>query len=480
MPAAVSTYVAASVALMGAGVITAGQIVPPLTEDQSRVVEAAVSLAAAVEAAQPCSGYLTEGCDIWATPSYASVALNQNGSAANIPANLLNAVISVPRAFIDAINDLSYSLEVTGNWWVYTPTNVLGFDPADPPKATALANLAIPFKPLSNAVGDHFAWWARANLPMNAGCTGTVGPACADPAAILSQMFKAPSWVLNAGYQFPELNNPVSDAEGAVGEEIPGSVGQPVPWSGASIKLNPADPVNAVINYLLADPAQNTPKPITLAEISATFDRLGKALNLAFNPYVPMSFLLKGWPYTFLTPLAKPLVPILCPTCNPVDPGLPPVTQQPAASTAILAGAAAAAPEVAPAVVPVASQTAADPADAAGVGAAGVAGSERRATPVAAEVEPESTDAEADTALDAEIAALADADVDAAGPAGSGETAGLDAAGADAEGADAEGADDAPTRIVAQRRGLAPADDDSRGNNAPADGGADVGEQAGE
>lgn len=481
MPAAVRSYVAASAALMGAGVITAAQVVPPLNEDQSRVVKAAVSLAAAVQAAEPCSGYLTEGCDIWATPSYTPVALNQNGSAANIPANLFNAVISVPRALVDAINDLSYALEVTGNWWVYTPTNVLGFDPADPPKATALANLAIPFKPLSNAVGDHFAWWARANLPMNAGCTGSVGPACADLPAILSQMFKAPSWVLNAGYQFPELNNPVSDAEGAVGEEIPGSVGQPVPWSGAYVKLDPADPVNAVINYLLADPAQNTPKPVTLTEISATFDRLGKALNLAFNPYVPMSFLLKGWPYTFLTPLAKPLVPILCPTCNPVDPGLPPVTQQPAASTAILAGATVAEPDIEPDVasddpdvVPVASETDAYLSGDAGVGAGG---SERRAAPVAA-VKAESTDA--DAVLDAELAALADADVDAAGPAGADETAGLGASGADAFGADETVTKAAPTRAIAERRGLAAADHNSRGNTAPADSGADAGEQAGE
>jgi hypothetical protein len=301
------------------------------------VLEAAVSLAAAVGAAQPCSGYLTDGCDILATPSYSPVALDQSGAMANIPANLLNAVISIPRAFVDAVNDLSYSLEVTGNWWVYTPTNVLGFDPADPPKITALANLAIPFKPLSNAVGDHFAWWARANLPMNAGCTGSVGPACADPAAILSKMFLAPSWALNAGYQFPELYNPVSDAEAEIGEEIPGSEGQAAPWSGAYVKLDPADPVNAMLNYLMAAPATNTPKAITLTEISATLDRFGKALDLAFNPFVPRSFLLKGWPYTALTPLFLPFVPALCPTCDPENPGGPARPPQQAAGATILA-----------------------------------------------------------------------------------------------------------------------------------------------
>jgi hypothetical protein len=223
---------------------------------------------------------------------------------------------------------------------VYTPTNVLGFDPADPPKMTALANLAIPFKPLSNTVGDHFAWWARANLPMNAGCTGSVGPACADPVAILSKMFMAPSWTLNAGYQFPELYNPVSDAEAEIGEEITGSEGQEAPWSGAYVKLDPADPVNAVLNYLMADPATNTPKAFTLTDISATLDRFGKALDLAFNPFVPRSFLLKGWPYTALTPLFLPFVPTFCPTCDPENPGGPPRPPQQAAGATILASSA--------------------------------------------------------------------------------------------------------------------------------------------
>jgi hypothetical protein len=150
-------------------------------------------------------------------------------------------------------------------------------------------------------------------------------------------MFLAPSWVLNAGYQFPELYNPVSDAEAEIGEEIPGSEGQQAPWSGAYVKLDPADPVNAMLNYLMADPATNTPKAFTLTEISATLDRFGKALDLAFNPFVPRSFLLKGWPYTALTPLFLPFVPTLCPTCDPENPGGPAVPPQQAAATTILA-----------------------------------------------------------------------------------------------------------------------------------------------
>jgi len=325
MSAAVRSYLTSGLALMGAGFVTAAQITPPLRHAETRVVEAAVSLAAAVGNGQACSGYNTDGCDIWATQTYTPVALDPSGSAANIAANIVNAVASIPRAFVDAINDLSYALEVTGNWWVYTPTNVLGTDPADPPKYTALVNLAIPFKPLSHAIGEQVSWWAKANLPMDAGCTANAGPHCADSNGITSRMFQAPIWTLTAGYQFPTEFNPVSAAEGAIGTEIPGSVGAEVPWSGAYVKLDPQDPVNALINYLQADPSTNTPKPLSGGEIAATLDRLGKAMELGFNPFVPMSYLLKGWPYTALTPLFLPFVPALCPTCNPVDPGLPPV-----------------------------------------------------------------------------------------------------------------------------------------------------------
>jgi hypothetical protein len=458
MPAAVRSYRAAGVALVGAGVIVAAQIVPPLNDDESRVVRAAISLAAAVVEAQPCTGYLTDGCDIWATPSYAPVALDQNGSAANIPANLFNAVISIPRAFVDAINDLSYALEVTGNWWVYTPTNVLGFDPADPPKATALANLAIPFKPLSNSVGDHFSWWARANLPMNAGCTGSVGPACADPAAILGQMFQAPSWVLNAGYQFPELNNPISDAEAEIGEEIPGSVGQPVPWSGSYVKLDPADTVNSVLNYLLADPATNTPKALTLAEIGATLERFGKALVLAFNPFVPRSFLLKGWPYTALTPLFLPFVPTLCPTCDPENPGGPPRQLQQAAATAILASAEAADPDLPSTSLDAAAVAVANPAVPTMADDAAVDSADRTVPkPATADRTIPSTPAELDPT----------ADVPAEDVAGATLAAEFDTA------ADKPAAEPA----AKQRRGQDSSADRLRGHSARA--AADAGEQAG-
>ncbi len=269
-----------------------------------------------------CSGYRTDGCDILAEQSYRSVTAPdlENPAWENVLPNLFNAVMGIPRAYLDGLNDLSHALEVTGSWWVYTPTNVLGYDPADPPKITAVTNLMIPFPALSNPLAEHVSWWAKANLPMDAGCTGTAPPTCTDANSILSKMFQAPLWDFISGYQFPELINPVSDAEGAVGEEIPGEEGAAVPWSGQAVQLNPMDPVYNVVNYLFAPPEQNAPEPISLGEVAQAITRLGAAVWDNFNPFVPGSFLWKGYPYTMVTPFLKPFVSILCPQCDPDNP----------------------------------------------------------------------------------------------------------------------------------------------------------------
>lgn len=328
MPASIRPYVTAGVALVGASVISVTPIQP--VTPQTRIAHDAYSLTAASVPGAPidgsgdgiaCSGYHTDQCDIGAPQSYTPIEVDtSNGSLLNVPANIINAIISVPRAYLDGLNDLSYALEVTGSWWVYDPVNVLGYDPADPPKITAVTNLLIPFKALSNPLGEHVSWWAKANLPMNAGCTGTAPPTCQDAGAILSKMFTAPIWDLIYGYTFPALNNPVSDAEGAAGEAIPGEEGAPVPWSGAHVQLNPYDPIWNVINYMLADPTTNRPEAITLKEVGESLARFGKALWQDFNPFVPGSFLWKGFPYTLVTPFIKPFVKILCPSCDPEHP----------------------------------------------------------------------------------------------------------------------------------------------------------------
>jgi hypothetical protein len=357
-------------ALIGTGVVAAAQLTPPLQNSENRIVEAAVSLAAAVGNGQACSGYNTDGCDIYAKNTYTPLVADPNGSLLNIPANLFNAVVGIPRAFLDGLNDLAYAMEVTGSWWVYTPTNVLGQDFADAPKWTSLANLLIPFKALSHPVGETLVWWSRANLPMEAGCTGTAGPACENVFGILNDSLRVPIWTLVSGYQLPKLDNPISDAEGALGDIIPGSVGKEMPWSGYYLKLNPADWITSVSNFFLGDPAKNAPKPISLSEIGTTVDRLVKGLILNFNPFVPKSFLLKGWPYTALTPLFLPFLPVLCPTCNPADPGGPALLEKTQIAAAVDAPAELVSSTVTDATAPAARGSAPGQADTTGEPAA--------------------------------------------------------------------------------------------------------------
>jgi hypothetical protein len=403
MPAAVRSYLTTGLALMGAGFVTAAQITPPLQHAETRIVQAAVTLAAAVGNGQSCSGYNTDGCDPAAPQTYTPVVLDQSGNPANIAANIINAVASIPRAVVDAVNELSYALEITGNWWVYGPNNVLGSDPADPAKYTALTDLLIPFKPVSNAVGEQLSWWGKANLPMGAGCTATVGPLCKDLNSLLATMFLAPIWTLAAGYQFPTVINPVSEAEGTVGEEIPGSVGTATAWSGAYVKLNLFDPAIALFNYLIADPSVNTPKPVTGPEVTATMQRLGKALALDFYPFVQGSFLLKGWPYTVLTPLFKPFIKFICPDCDAENPGvLPKPTPASAATTLVSASAVADSTEVqAPATEAVADTPKDDAVQtpAASVGEPGSAKAKAAAVAVSAAVseKPAAVDSATDT-----------------------------------------------------------------------------------
>lgn len=334
MSAAVRSFLTAGVAMVGAGVVTAAGVVPSVPQSQAPVVQRAVALAAAVGGS--CSSYNIDGCDIWAPQTYTPVTFNPNAGAwRNVPANVVNAILSIPRALVDGLNELSYGFEVTGSWWVYTPTNVLGFDPADPPKVSALMNLLIPFKPLSQPLGEGLTWWARANLTMNEGCTGTAGPVCPDANMLLSTMFQVSTATMINGFRFPDVvKDPVSPLEGSMGNPLPwdypGNIDRAVPWQGAYVQINPLDAEYSVLNYLRADPSTNRPERLTFKEVAAALTRFVKASQLDFYPFVPMSFLLKGWPYTALTPLFKPFVPLLCPDCNPLNPAWPPgATEQP-------------------------------------------------------------------------------------------------------------------------------------------------------
>ena len=238
--------------------------------------------------------------------------------------NLFNAIASIPANGVAGLNRFSAAMVASGSWWVYTPTNVLGWDPANPEMTKGLVDALLAIPSLSTPMGDAINWWLTANLPMHEGCTGL--PPRAHPEQILNNMFRVPIWDFfdEDGYTFdPPItptNNPVSQHEGEVGQEL-GETGDPVPWSGQTVKLDPFEGIKSFINYLSGPPSEI--KTVSPQDAIESVTNLFAALTVTWNPFVPMSYIWNPQ-YQLLAPLFRAFAPILCPTCNPEDPFLPP------------------------------------------------------------------------------------------------------------------------------------------------------------
>lgn len=258
-----------------------------------------------------------------------------SSSLANVPVNVVNMVMSIPAWEIQAMGRLADAMIATGSWQVWGPTNVFGFDEEDPPKLAALIDMLIPIQPFSSVLGDQLSWWARANLPMNAGCAAAQN-ACPDPKAMLDSMFRASPADFYRGYQFPAVTNPFTGVEAS--------------WSGQFVKLDRNAAVNSLRDYLTAPPAGVA--TVTSAEAVGSISRLAKSVNDAFHPFVQNS----QWfddQHTPLAPLFRALAPVLCASCDPTNPydneWLKNYPQKPAAakpSAAVPAAATVASPAV--------------------------------------------------------------------------------------------------------------------------------------
>ncbi|MGE2835910.1 hypothetical protein [Mycobacterium sp. SMC-4] len=204
MNVAVNSVIASGVALVGAGVIA---IAP---------VEAPVST---VREAEP---------DVSLTAS----------SLAYVPINLIESVFSAPAHMVEALNRLSAALTLSGSWNESSPNNVWGWDPANPAMLRAAIDVLIPFPAFSNPWGKHLDWWATANLPMYEGCAFE----CPDLPGMLDVMFNVPMshFYREQGYTFPTVINPID--------------GKETEWSGDTIKLDPAETVTSVWNFLTSEP----------------------------------------------------------------------------------------------------------------------------------------------------------------------------------------------------------------------------------
>jgi hypothetical protein len=158
--------------------------------------------------------------------------------------------------------------------------------------------MMMPIQPFSSVLGEQASWWAKANLPMDAGCAAKPG-ACPDLNALLNAMFKVPTTRLNEGYQFPIVTNPFT--------------GAPTSWSGQYVKLDPGAAFAALTSYLTGPP--QTIASVSPDEASAAISKVSKAVADAFDPFVPNS----EWfnpEQTGLAPVFRAAAPNFCRSCD--------------------------------------------------------------------------------------------------------------------------------------------------------------------
>lgn len=253
-------------------------------------------------------------------------AYDPQPSPFNVPINLVEMFANVPANMVAGTNRFAKAMSDSGSWWVYTPTNVLGWDPANPEMTRAFVDFLLPIPSLSTPIGIAADYWARANLPMNEGCTGTGRAQCLNPAGITDQMFKVMIWDLYnpEGFTFegpitPEFN-PVSANEGYWGQEL-GEDGEPVEWYETTTEpLVPFAELTSFWEYLNAPPEGiETP---SLSDHLGAAQNLFEALMVTWYPFVPKSQLWNPNETAFAY-LFRPFAKVLCPDCNEVDPFMP-------------------------------------------------------------------------------------------------------------------------------------------------------------
>jgi hypothetical protein len=318
MPAIARTYITAGVALVGASVLSATPITTPNPELRTASYDVGL-----VAATQSCTDGAASALCGEQAPLASAVPFPaaDTTNVFNIPANLFIALANTPFNFFTALGEgnvqlgsdpegdfdfqptfegvtltqpegsvvgLGRNLRYTGNWWLYSPTNILGTDPADPSRYQAITNVLLPFPALSVPLGNMVAAIAASQLPMDIGCTGTGPGACDNPAGILSKMFDLRHVVAMfspEGYTFPTTRAPITCSEdGQCFVKDPDA--PEVPWSGETVKLDPAAPFTNFYNSLTKTPDFSEIKPVTPELVTGSLVSIGSGINTDFNPFV--------------------------------------------------------------------------------------------------------------------------------------------------------------------------------------------------
>lgn len=219
----------------------------------------------------------------------ADVRLAAQNSVAHVPENIAQTIANIPSVEYEAINKTSDAFENSGNWWLYIPTNVVGFDQQDKEKLEGLTLLMVPIPLVAQANYDQ--WWLSlaANAPMTPNCTGIPGP-CSD-VFYFDQYGTVPTWQLVLGYTFPEIRNTI-DPDHDTYTTPEGKVVHIQPdWSGKTYKLDPWGPQRAIWETLTQKPTGYRAAP-TIDQWAKSFQRLGNAMWIGLNPNVEGTYCL--------------------------------------------------------------------------------------------------------------------------------------------------------------------------------------------
>lgn len=267
MRAGVKPLAMAGVAVVGAGLIAASPALPvPPALAKAQVSNAAVQLAA--------------------------------NSVANIPTNLFRIMMDMPKNQLAGLQAATASLELSGDWWIYTPTNVLGWDQADWAKALGFTSMLTPIPEVAKAQADQINAIMVRNFPMTYNCTGAPQP-CADP-FYFAKYFSTPLNEALFGY---------STTYGDVYNSLDPNI--KMPWSNSTLTYDPLGPGKALWDALTKDPDPNwtyeRPYLLDQMEAGAAF---GKAVFNSFNPFVDGTFCLPCQLFVKGAPSSLPVVGI--------------------------------------------------------------------------------------------------------------------------------------------------------------------------
>lgn len=238
--------------------------------------------------------------EIITTPGVA-VQLTADGDLANVPLNLLYAIINIPANALKAIDAFAYAQFFSGPWFVPSATNIWGIDLGDPQRIQAVVDMLIPIPAFSKPLGEQLIGFLQAQIPSHTACD-TMFCSLEGWLALLQGYGRVPISELLNGYTFPTEGPTITDPHGAVegalgfpGTTI-GSDGSDVyPWAGTTFTLDLGKPWADLWASLTADPSEHPLVP--MPNIFQVLIDFATSWSVMLNPFLPGGTYIPAFPW---------------------------------------------------------------------------------------------------------------------------------------------------------------------------------------